>query len=156
MAEHLSRLLRCLSNVHGEHFVRARGPAVAALAGWRRHADRAVQAGKADISRLPVGELTVLGCCLNGDLMKGRHNNVRGLNLGRAFDKSCHHLQYLRIRIDLVGFGIGFVFPQTNCSHCSHINSAETSVISALQPFCLRSKGKTSFSQKFACNRKAH
>jgi len=64
-----------------KNFVRARGPAVAALAGWRRHADRAVQVVKADISRLPVGELTVLGCCVNSDLMEGRHNNVRGLNL---------------------------------------------------------------------------
>ena len=58
------------------------------------------------------------------ELLEGRGDNVGGLNFWRSLDKSCHRLQHLRIGIGVVGFGIGFVFPQTDCSH---INSARTS-----------------------------
>src|SRR5438876_6844658 len=56
--------------------------------------------------------------------MEGRGDNVSGLNLGRSLDKSYDHLQHFRIGIGVVSLGIGFVFPQTDCSY---INSAGTS-----------------------------
>src|ERR1039458_9285389 len=67
----------------------------------------------------------VLRCCVNGDFMEGRVDNVRYLNLGRALDKSCHRLQHLRIDFGVVSFGIGFVCPQTDCCH---VNSAGTAI----------------------------
>ncbi len=55
--------------------------------------------------------------------MEGRGDNVSGLNLGRSLDKSSDRLQHFRIGIGVVSLGIGFVFPQTDCSY---INSAGT------------------------------
>src|SRR3984957_5111967 len=69
-------------------------------------------------------KLTVLRCYKFGALVKGRVDNVRGLNLRRSVDKSCHRLQHLRISIGVVSFGISFVIPQTDCRH---INSTGTS-----------------------------
>src|SRR5260370_470349 len=56
--------------------------------------------------------------------MEGRGDNVRGLNLGRSLDKSCQRLKHFRIGIGVVSFGIGFAFPQADCSY---INPAGTS-----------------------------
>jgi hypothetical protein len=55
--------------------------------------------------------------------MAGRADNVRGMNLGRSIDESCHRLQHFGIGSSVVSFGIGFVFPQTDCSH---VDSAGT------------------------------
>src|SRR5580692_2260014 len=80
--------------------------------------------GRRTLTAFSCEKLTVLRCYGNGDLVEGRVDNVRGLNLGRALDKSCHRLQHLRISIGVVGFGIGFVFPQTDGGD---INSTVTS-----------------------------
>jgi hypothetical protein len=97
--------------------------------------------GKTGLTAYSCGKFTVLRCCVNGELVERRGDNVRGLNLGRSFDKSCHRLQHLGIGIGVVRFGIGLLFQQ---SDCSHINSpGPANVISSLKPFCLRSKGRT-------------
>jgi YceI-like domain len=57
--------------------------------------------------------------------MESRGDNVSGLNLRRSLDKSCHRLQHLRINIGVVSFGIGFVFPQTDCSHINFAGTSE-------------------------------
>jgi hypothetical protein len=80
--------------------------------------------GGGGVTRLPRWKRTVLRCCVNGELVKGRGDNVRGLNLGRSLEKSCQRLQHLRIDIGVVSFGIALVFPQADCIH---INSAGTS-----------------------------
>src|SRR5690349_15983758 len=76
------------------------------------------------LTAFPREKLTALRCCVNGDLMAGRGDHVRGLNLGGSLDKSCHRLQHFRIGVGVVSFSIGLAFPQTDCSH---INSAGTS-----------------------------
>src|ERR1700688_3689658 len=76
------------------------------------------------LTAFPCEKLTVLRCCVNGDLMAGRGDHVRGLNLGGSLDKSCHRLQHFGVGIGVVSFGIVLVFPQTDCSY---INSAGTS-----------------------------
>src|SRR5580700_1009114 len=63
------------------------------------------------------------------ELVEGRGDNVRGLNFRRSLDKSRHHLQHLRIGIGVVSFGIGFVFPQTDCSHINSTGSSECNFV---------------------------
>ena len=52
-----------------------------------------------------------------GDLMEGRSNGLKRLNLGRSIDHSCKFSQHLWVRICVVGFCIGFAFPQTDRNH---------------------------------------
>src|ERR1017187_3778513 len=56
-------------------------------------------------------------------LLERRGDHVKGVNLGRAVEKSCQGLQHLRICIGVVSIGIVLVFPQTDCGH---IYSART------------------------------
>src|ERR1700686_2182344 len=74
-------------------------------------------------------KLTVLRCYEFGALVKGRVNNVRGLNLGRPLDESCQRLQHLRIGIGVVSLGISFVFPQTDCSHINSTGTSESDFV---------------------------
>ena len=78
------------------------------------------------VNRLPASRSsTVLHCRLNGDFMEGRGDNVSGVNLRCSLDKSCQRLQHLRINIGVVSFGIGLVFPQTDCSHINFAGTSE-------------------------------
>ena len=47
--------------------------------------------------------------------MKGRIDNVKGLNLGRSLDKSRQRLQYLRVGMGVVIVGIVLVIPHADC-----------------------------------------
>jgi hypothetical protein len=44
---------------------------------------------KAGLTAFPCQKLALLCCCVNGDVMEGRGDNVGGLNLGRSLDKPC-------------------------------------------------------------------
>src|ERR1700730_8263098 len=60
----------------------------------------------------------------SGNLVEGRVDNVKGVNLRRSLDKSCQRLQCLRVGIRVVLLGVCLIFPQTDCGH---INSTGTS-----------------------------
>ena len=61
----------------------------------------------------------------NGDLMEGRVNNLIRLYLGSSIDNSCECLQHFGICIGIVGFGIRFGVPQTDCRHIQSAGHGE-------------------------------
>src|ERR1700675_255828 len=82
------------------------------------------------VNRLPdVRKLTVLRCCVNGDLMEGRGDNVRGLNLRGSLDESRQGLQHLGVRIGVVSFCTGFVVPQTDGRYIFFAGTAERNFV---------------------------
>ena len=86
-----------------------------------------LQTEKADLYRLPGFRSTRLlsGYQIgSGNLVEGRVDNVKSLNLGRAVDKSRQRLQHLLVGMGVVIVGIVLVIPQADCSH---INSPGTS-----------------------------
>src|SRR6478736_1819555 len=73
--------------------------------------------GKADLTAFPCESAQCLRCCVNGAIVEGRVDNVRGLDLRRSLDKSRHRLQHLWIGIGVVSLGVDFVVPQTDRGH---------------------------------------
>src|SRR5450432_3346393 len=51
------------------------------------------------------------------NLVEGRIDNVKVVNLRRSVDESCQRLQHVRISLRVVSLGIGLVLPQTDCGH---------------------------------------
>src|SRR5208282_4116141 len=64
-----------------------------------------------------------LRCYCNVELVKGRGDNLKGVDLGCSLDESCQRLQHLRVGVGVVIVGIVLVIPQTDRGH---INSAWT------------------------------
>src|SRR5882762_388422 len=71
---------------------------------------------KAGVSRPPsqFNRLTVLRGGVNRGLVEGRVDDIGGLQLRRALDKSCERLQHFGVRIGVVRFCAGFVVPQAD------------------------------------------
>jgi len=61
--------------------------------------------------------------------MEGAADDVRGLNLGCAFDESRQGLQHSRVRIRVVSIGIVLVFPETDYGHISAASTSESDFV---------------------------
>ena len=51
------------------------------------------------------------------DVMEGRGDGLKRLNLGRSIDHSCQGFQHFWVGIGVVSFCIGFALPQTDRNH---------------------------------------
>ena len=60
-------------------------------------------------------QLQVLRCYSN--VMEGRGDGLKCLNLGCSFNQSSQGLQHFRVSIVVVGLCIGFALPQTDRNH---------------------------------------
>ena len=72
--------------------------------------------GEDGVNRPPVRHVYRPLRCY-GDVMEGRSNGLKCLNLGRSIDHSCKGFQHFWVGISVVRFCIGPVLPQTDCDH---------------------------------------
>src|ERR1700737_1370306 len=62
----------------------------------------------------PYGGRSPLHC--HSDVMEGRGDGLKRLNLGRSIDYSCQGLQHFWVGIGVVSLCVNFVVPQTDLS----------------------------------------
>src|ERR1039458_9211347 len=63
----------------------------------------------------PYGGRSLLHCY--SDVMEGRGDGLKRLNLGRSIDHSCKGFQHFWVSIGVVCFCIGLALPQTDRNH---------------------------------------